>query len=235
MTCYCTSFSKKSHKYSHLSVCLCLSPTQTHRQEETVLPLIFHLCAMQRYANDSSSELLESRVNDQVCTFECLRRTVSEREGKVSYVCPYARPHMLHTVCMCKHICLLSAHMYARLRKSVCRHAVHACLCIFAAVCICVMCTVYMHSCMLENRCKYVCVCAQQKIFNVLSLLAAVGRQSQGAESHYRTSQLPPTRSDAVHSLSHTCLHKCVCVCVCAHVCEGEREERFHACVVRMH
>lgn len=74
------------------------------------------------------------------------------------------------------------------------------------------------------------CMCAsvrQAKIFSVLSLLAAVGRQSQGAESHYRTSQLPPTRSDAVHSLSHTHAPANVYADACVWV-----QERLPACVV---
>lgn len=80
---------------------------------------------------------------------------------------------------------------------------------------------VHTYECILDYigvlyTCAHVClkatarVCARQKILSVLSLLAAVGRQSRGAESHYRTSQLPPTRSDAVHSLSHTPAQMCV-------------------------
>lgn len=140
-------------------------------------------------------------------------------------VCACAQSHVLQMLCMCTCVC------------SECMHplALHAC--IFAAVCrMCRMCAFFMtacaHACLKTGTnvcsvCVHVCA-RKKKIFSLLSLLAAVRRQSQGAESHYRTSQLPPTRSDAVHSLSHTCLTMRVLVCVCARV--QDREEGSHAC-----
>lgn len=151
---------------------------------------------MQRYANESSSEL-ESQVNGPVC--ECLKMWDGGKE-RVSacasvwwhrlYICMHAS---LFTLCMCSCLCRCVLP-YATEWHIYCVHSrllVH-----------------HVDTCFFEDQCRY--VCAKQKMFSALSLLAAVGRQSQGAESHYRTSQLPPTTSDAVHSLSHTHAHLCL-------------------------
>lgn len=90
-----------------------------------------------------------------------------------------------------------------------------------------------------------VCVCVEfmcmrKRMFSILSLLADVERQSQRAESHYGTSPLPPTRSDAVHLLSHTRLPRCARTRVCVHMCwrsptEAQKKKisPLHACVPR--
>ena len=81
------------------------------------------------------------------------------------------------------------------------------------------------------------CVCTKQKIFSVLSLLAAAARQ--GAESHYRTSQLPPYKEwCSAFIITHMPIGMCVCVCVCVRTRERERaierEKGCNACVVHM-
>ena len=81
------------------------------------------------------------------------------------------------------------------------------------------------------------CVCTKQKIFSVLSLLAAAARQ--GAESHYRTSQLPPLQGvmQCIHYHTHAYRNVCVCVCVCKNEREGEsdREREGMQCMCGAH
>ncbi len=148
-----------------------VSLTHTGTEKLCALPLTLHLCAMQRYANDSSSEPLESWVND-VCIFECLRRMVSRREGESAFVresvcvcvCASAWSHAIHAECVCMHACMFSVcTCMLSCVKSVHRHAVHVCVCTFAAVCTqhtvhaplygC-MCRLYMCTCMLKKKTK---------------------------------------------------------------------------------
>lgn len=92
-----------------------VSLTHTRKKKLPVLPLTLHLCAMQRYANDSSSDVLESRVNDHVCVLECLRRTVSGREGKSACVLLHG-----HICFICMRACSLCVHMCSYLCKKCC-------------------------------------------------------------------------------------------------------------------
>lgn len=117
--------------YIIICVSLCLSYTHICRNKLSLLTLTSHLCAMQRYANYSSGDVLESRVNDHVCIFQCLWTAVNGGKSACVFLCTikYSR---LYKVCICMHVHCVHMCSYV---KSVYLHAVHVWECIFAAVC----------------------------------------------------------------------------------------------------